>query len=211
MKMTFGVLNGVLAAVLLFGAASAQSSCDCELEVGASCVYYEWVGQKQITCQSTSFTCDRCVCVAGGSMSCLLGTGTSLDSSCNVISTTYAECPAAAPAGPQGWVLGAVLESCDDVCTDAANPCFAPQITDLNSVSVTTPGFLTAFVSTQFGLTVTENPCGGGTCVDASPVVADGFTNALAAPSQVAATCSATYAKGGRICCCSPDGSHCPV
>eukprot|EP00183_Erythrolobus_madagascarensis_P003619 CAMPEP_0185851658 /NCGR_PEP_ID=MMETSP1354-20130828/10879_1 /TAXON_ID=708628 /ORGANISM="Erythrolobus madagascarensis, Strain CCMP3276" /LENGTH=76 /DNA_ID=CAMNT_0028552689 /DNA_START=510 /DNA_END=740 /DNA_ORIENTATION=+ len=75
-----------------------------------------------------------------------------------------------------------------------------------------TPGYLAAFVDTEFGLIVTEASCTTQTgCNGANPVLVESNNFALSAASQGAATCGDRFTGGSRICCCSPDGSGCSV
>mmetsp|Transcript_16784 Transcript_16784/g.36461 ORF Transcript_16784/g.36461 Transcript_16784/m.36461 type:complete len:107 (-) Transcript_16784:412-732(-) len=97
MKIAAGFQIAALVAVALFGVAIAQSSCDCELEVGATCIVHEWTVGKFSGCVATPYACNRCVCVTDGSMSCSLKTGSALDATCNLVTTTYAECPSEIP------------------------------------------------------------------------------------------------------------------
>eukprot|EP00183_Erythrolobus_madagascarensis_P006246 CAMPEP_0185843896 /NCGR_PEP_ID=MMETSP1354-20130828/267_1 /TAXON_ID=708628 /ORGANISM="Erythrolobus madagascarensis, Strain CCMP3276" /LENGTH=113 /DNA_ID=CAMNT_0028543477 /DNA_START=24 /DNA_END=365 /DNA_ORIENTATION=- len=86
----------VFAAVFLFAVASAQTgSCPCEQQKETTCTVF---GVNNIgLCLAEQVPCSPCVCVIGGTKTCVVEVGTSFQPTgkgqCEVVKTEYAVCP----------------------------------------------------------------------------------------------------------------------
>mmetsp|Transcript_1622 Transcript_1622/g.3452 ORF Transcript_1622/g.3452 Transcript_1622/m.3452 type:complete len:126 (-) Transcript_1622:107-484(-) len=93
---TISVFVAVFAAVCLFSVASAQTGkCACEQQKETTCTVFN-INDIGL-CLAEQVPCSPCVCVVGGSQTCLVEVGTSFQpigkGSCELVKTEYAVCP----------------------------------------------------------------------------------------------------------------------
>mmetsp|Transcript_14794 Transcript_14794/g.31726 ORF Transcript_14794/g.31726 Transcript_14794/m.31726 type:complete len:235 (+) Transcript_14794:90-794(+) len=201
----------------------APETCDCEVQSGM-CEY--WFETEPGFCKYDETPCDKCVCVAGGQMTCEIASGTALavtnpqNGACEVIKTTYAVCPADTPrptATPTpapaagGWYLAAASESCDAKCASVGSTCNANQIQDLNNVAVGSTATYGAFMLSEFGYSCPGFEDCGFNCVgNAQPGIEIGSGPCEYSSQQTFTSCSDANGKLERVCCCG-SAADCPI
>mmetsp|Transcript_1041 Transcript_1041/g.2035 ORF Transcript_1041/g.2035 Transcript_1041/m.2035 type:complete len:229 (-) Transcript_1041:38-724(-) len=216
----------LVSVVLLLGVAQGQTFCDCDYDIGTFCQSLEVIGMSQgvSLCEETTFVCDKCYCVEGGPHTCAVKDSTALmftsGIECEVLPVQYAECPPPTPTpsftptptavpGPLGWVLSAPGEACNDTCTDAAAPCNAFAISDINGYGTSDPAGFSAFMDMQFGVVCSTSNCFAPECNGPSPFYISSSSVCPVSPIQGLADCGATFGVAQRVCCCG-DFADCP-
>eukprot|EP00183_Erythrolobus_madagascarensis_P002808 CAMPEP_0185847352 /NCGR_PEP_ID=MMETSP1354-20130828/2652_1 /TAXON_ID=708628 /ORGANISM="Erythrolobus madagascarensis, Strain CCMP3276" /LENGTH=234 /DNA_ID=CAMNT_0028547631 /DNA_START=214 /DNA_END=918 /DNA_ORIENTATION=+ len=227
-------VTGVVSLALLLAVASAQwGTCDCEVET-AMCSRVSFVNAPD-RCRRSGGECDKCVCVAGGSMTCVVVPtdtwvitgpyeGSPLFSyPCELQSHFYAACPGTeptatpsptptptpTPTAKSGWFLTATGFTCDSECTAPTKPCNAAVMTDANNVFAADPNYYEAFMDALFSVTCNAQDCGGlSFCNTVSPMFA--FGNRCYYDTTVASQCGVNSGFGERLCCCG-DAADCEL
>jgi len=108
--------------------------------------------------------------------------------------------PTATP--PVGWALGALGQSCNDVCT--GGDC------NVAKLAAVTTGFAVDYALKE----ATESGCSSqGAAVSAMDTFVPyvGGSSACKYSETIAPTCEASDSAAQRICCCSSDGTACEI
>mmetsp|Transcript_10635 Transcript_10635/g.22558 ORF Transcript_10635/g.22558 Transcript_10635/m.22558 type:complete len:234 (-) Transcript_10635:93-794(-) len=200
----------------------ATKTCDCEVQSG-TCEY--WFETDPGFCKYDETPCEKCVCVAGGQMTCEITTGAALvvtnplNGACEVTKTTYAVCPADTPrptATPTpapavgGWFMSAAGESCTAKCAAVGATCNPLMIQDLNSNAALSTVFFGNFMSTEFGYTC-PNYSDCTSCANILPGTEFGSGTCIAASTQSAVDCADASGKIERVCCCETAPGQCQL
>mmetsp|Transcript_14243 Transcript_14243/g.30682 ORF Transcript_14243/g.30682 Transcript_14243/m.30682 type:complete len:233 (-) Transcript_14243:105-803(-) len=197
---------------------NSATTCECEAQKDKCQYIFE---TEPGFCKWEFFECEKCVCVAGGSMTCVVTTGVGFvlteptTGACEIQKSLYAECPSETKptptpdAGKTGWFLAALGESCDEKCKSVGSTCNANQIQDLNSVATSSPAAYDFFMAANFGyICPSVLPC--ETCNGVMPGTEGTDGPCRYGPKQEVADCADSNLKIQRVCCCGDD-ADCPI
>eukprot|EP00183_Erythrolobus_madagascarensis_P006546 CAMPEP_0185843628 /NCGR_PEP_ID=MMETSP1354-20130828/61_1 /TAXON_ID=708628 /ORGANISM="Erythrolobus madagascarensis, Strain CCMP3276" /LENGTH=236 /DNA_ID=CAMNT_0028543149 /DNA_START=62 /DNA_END=772 /DNA_ORIENTATION=+ len=235
--MAKSVLIAICSMAVLFVAVAAQkmaleekestnspTTCACEAQKGTCQYIFE---TEPGFCKWEFFDCEKCVCVEGGSMTCVVSTGAGFaltdpgTGACEIQKTLYAECPSEMKPTPTptptptpnlgnpGWYLAALGESCDQKCSSVGSTCNANQIQDLNSVAAGNPPSFDLFMAATFSyICPSVQTC--ATCNGVMPGTEGSNGSCRYSTTQAVADCADSNLKIQRVCCCG-DASDCPI